>query len=187
MIEYAIDANDRLEVAEGGWADFAVANGAPELAQPDRTRTLWHHIADDEVRDLWQRLVRRVRNTGRPLAVPLRCDSPATRRWLEMTVSPGPDRSVRFRSVVVFEEPRPAIAALDRTAERDPDLPPIPWCSWCGRSHDGTAWVDIEQIARARRLLDGDPVPAIEQGICPTCAELMSAELDPAGGPGRAG
>lgn len=33
----------------------------------------------------------------------LRCDYPTARRWFEMTVGPGPDGSVRFRSERTLE------------------------------------------------------------------------------------
>ena len=60
--------------------------------------------------------------------------------------------------------------------ERDGDRPAVPVCSWCGEGHDGSHWRRIEDVVRDLRLLE-DLLPSIDYGICPTCRDLMSAEL----------
>ncbi|MAJ89642.1 MAG: hypothetical protein CL416_08690 [Acidimicrobiaceae bacterium] len=87
-----------------GWLDFALYNGAPELAELIGTQTLWSFFSSDASRSIWQMITERVRNAGEAMQVPLRCDAPHARRWFEMTVSPEADEHVHFRSVLVFEE-----------------------------------------------------------------------------------
>ncbi|MDH3706532.1 MAG: hypothetical protein OES57_10735, partial [Acidimicrobiia bacterium] len=61
--------------------------------------------------------------------------------------------------------------------ERDADARPIPLCSWCGRGQHADAWLDIEDLVRAGRLLERTSMPPISYGICATCRDEMSAEL----------
>jgi hypothetical protein len=177
VVEYWIDADDIVFCSGDGWVDFARENDAPELVDLEPGRTLWSHFDGDEVRDLWRALVARVRGQLTAATVPLRCDAPDARRWFEMTITPGDDGTVRFRSALLLEEPRPALSVLDVQTERDSAAPAISVCSWCGQAHDASGWVGIEELVRGRRLLEETLVPSISHGICPSCRELMSAEL----------
>lgn len=176
VVEYCIDADDRVVVVGEDWSTFARDNGAPELDALSPDRTIWSCIDDDEVRDVWRLLVERVRATHGVAQVPLRCDAPQVRRWFEMTISAGPEGTVDFRSVLVFEEPRTTVALLSGEVARDPDRPAVPICSWCGDGHDGSRWRQIEELVRELRLLE-DHMPSIDYGICPRCREVMSSDL----------
>jgi len=177
VVEYWIDADDVVFAAGDGWVEFARDNDAPELVDLASGRTLWSHFNSDEVRDVWRAVVARVRALHAEATVPLRCDGPDTRRWFEMTITPGDNQTVRFRSVLVFEEPRTSVLLLEVHAELDGAAPAISVCSWCGKAHDGSQWVGIEELVRDRRLLEETIVPQVAYGICPSCRELMAAEL----------
>ena len=125
VVEYWIDADDVVFWSGAGWVGLPRDNDAPELVDLAPGRTLWSHFDGDEVCDLWRALVSRVRSQRAAATVPLRCDAPEVRRWFEMTITPGDDGTVRFRSVLVFDEPRPTVPFLDLKTERDsvaPDL-----------------------------------------------------------------
>lgn len=175
VVEYVIDADDRVVEVAGHWAEFARQNGAPDLAEPE-PRTLWSQLTDNEVRDVWRLLVERVRSEQAVATLPLRCDAPDMRRWYEVTVSAEPDAAVRFRSSLVFEEARETVTLLNTHAEHDESAPPVPVCSWCARGQVGTTWLEIEAVVQELRLLE-DVAPSIRQGICPDCRERMSADL----------
>ena len=177
VVEYWIGADDVAFATGDGWVEFARDNGAPELVDLAPGRTLWSHFDGDEVRDLWQAVVARVRAQLSEATVPLRCDGPDMRRWFEMTITPGDNQTVRFRSALVFEEPRPTVAMLDWQTERDGSAPAVSVCSWCGQADDGSQWVGIEELVRHLRLLEKTVMPPIAHGICPSCRDLMSAEL----------
>lgn len=185
VVEYWIDADDIVSNFGDGWTEFAQNNDAPELigALPDRT--LWSYFDGDEVRGLWQALVGRVRAQHAEATVPLRCDAPDVRRWFEMTITPGDNDTVRFRSSLLFEEPRESVAFLDTHAERDTSATAIALCSCCGLVRDGAEWVGIDELLRSRRLLEATVVPPIAHGICGTCREVMSAELLAPAAPGE--
>ena len=177
VVEYRIDGDDVLVEVDDGWAAFARANEADALAAPGTGLVLWSAIDGEETRALWQMLVSRVRDRQREVSVPLRCDAPDTRRWLEVTISPGADGSVNFRSVLQFEEARPPVALLDLRARRDDELTPVAVCSWCGRGELGAEWLEIEDLVRTRRLLEEDAVPPISHGLCGGCRREMSSAL----------
>ena len=176
VVEYSINADDIVITVDEDWAAFAKENNAPELAEMVPTQPLWSYFDSNEVRDLWRLLIGRVRANQAQAQVPLRCDAPDMRRWFEMTITPEPNNVVRFRSVLVFEEPRPAVALLDEHVARDRDAPVVPVCSWCGEGHDGSQWRQIEELVRDLRLLE-DLMPTVSYGICPKCRDLMSADL----------
>lgn len=181
-VEYVIDADDVVVSFDGAWTAFARDNDAPELAQLSPERQLWSYFETDEVRELWQVLVARVRAEQVEARVPFRCDSPSRRRWFHMTITPGADDTVRFRSVCMFEQVRStAVPLLDRHAERDQTTATISLCSWCGQGHDGTRWLDLEDLVREQRLLERIRVPPTSHGICPACRAAMRATLSTAG------
>jgi hypothetical protein len=173
VVEYSIDADDIVFTVDDGWAALARDNDVPELAALDPARTLWSYFDSDEVRDLWRVLVQRVRTRRVPAQVPLRCDAPEMRRWFEITITPGPQGVVHFRSLLMFEEPRPSVQLH---THRDEETPAVPFCSWCAKVHDGSRWEEIDVLARDLRLLEGR-VPSITFGVCPTCRDLMSSDL----------
>jgi len=176
VVEYSIDADDIVITVDEDWAAFARENDAPELVELDPARTLWSYFDSEEVRDLWRLLIERVRAKQAQARVPLRCDAPHMRRWFEMTITPEPDNIVHFRSVLVFEQPRPTVSLLGPHTERDNEAPAVPVCSWCGKGHDGSRWREIEELVRDLRLLE-ILMPSITYGICPTCRDIMSADL----------
>lgn len=169
VIEYAIDAEDRIAAVGPGWQAFANHNDAPELATPDPARTLWSYISGDDLTSLWRTLVDRARSTTEPLSVTCRCDSPEVMRWLTITLSAAPSGEVGFRSVVLDSELRPRVAVLDRFHARDPGLAPLVVCSWCGRCLDGAEWVGVERYVNVHGLLGDRPAPPLSHGICPRC------------------
>lgn len=176
VVEYSISADDVVIAVGEDWTTFARQNDAPELDEMASDRTLWSYFDSDEVRDLWRLLIEQVRATQARAQVPLRCDAPDMRRWFEMTISPEPNNVVHFRSVLVAEESRTAVAFLSDHVARDGDTPAVPVCSWCGEGHDGSRWRPIEELVRDLRLLE-DLMPSIDYGICPTCRDLMSSDL----------
>lgn len=174
IVEYAIDADDVVVSLGRGWAEFASANEARELAGDATGRTLWSQIGDAELRDLWRTAVDRVRSVGAPVTVPFRCDGPAARRWFEMTVTPLADGGVHFRSELTFEMARPEVPMLGRTTPRDATLDAVAVCSWCAEASDGGEWLPVEELLVRQRLLEAVPAPAVSYGICPDCTDRLA-------------
>lgn len=186
VVEYRIDAWDRMVGVGEGWAAFAEHNEAPELVSGAEGSTLWD-VMGPELADLWRPVVDRVRAEQVELTVPFRCDGPDARRWYDMTVSPGPDGEVRFRSVLTMEMARPDLPALRRPAElgvppacaaHDPAV--VELCCWCAEARDGERWVAVEELLSRRRLLEVPLPPTVAHGICERCSLTMAEMAAPA-------
>ncbi|MEM9464964.1 MAG: hypothetical protein AAGA90_06310 [Actinomycetota bacterium] len=170
-IRYRIDAEDTV------LADDADIDETPELVVPIAGRTLWSHMAPGGTREIWQMLVRRARSSGREATVPFRCDGPTARRWFEMTVTPLADGGVGFRSDLVHEESRNEMWLLSIDADRDASLDPVLLCAWCGRGEHEGEWLELEDLATRRRLLESSDAPPIDAAVCAQCREEMASEL----------
>lgn len=177
VVEYRIDADDRVMGYGDGWGNFARENDAPELAELAGTETLWSFMSSETCRGMWQMIVERARSGGEALQVPLRCDAPHARRWFEMVVTPEADGQVHFLSTLVFEELREPVSLLDMAAERDDAGEAVPLCTWCGQvEHDGR-WTDVETLLREARLLEQPVMPPVDYGVCSGCRDDMTAEF----------
>lgn len=176
VVSYSIDAADVVISVDDGWDAFASENDATDLTGMVSAAPIWDSFNSDEVRDLWRMLVEQVRARQTAAHVPIRCDAPHVRRWFDITVTPESAGVVNFRSVLVFEEPRSDVALLDAGTERNTQAEAVPVCSWCARGQSGSKWLDIEDLVRESRLLESE-MPSVSHGICPTCRDLMTAEL----------
>jgi hypothetical protein len=171
-IVYRIDANARIVEVNDAWTRFANNNGAPELA-PDAVfgRTLWDFIADPTTRALYEALVARARQ-GNPQTVLYRCDVPAAKRVMRMTIALD-GTHVTFESVVAEESELSVFALWDRRVSRSSEA--IDACSWCKRIEIGGHWIEVDAAIDALGLLVQQRVPRVVHVTCPACYAAVSA------------
>jgi PAS domain-containing protein len=170
-IVYLIDAEDRIVRVNPAWDEFARANDSPALLGRHMLgRALWDFIADRTIREIYRRLLLRVRD-GRPMRYRYRCDSPRHRRVFEMQLKAMPDGGVEFTSTLETEEARPAvISLLDANAPRSTEL--VRMCSWChGVRWAGESWVPLEAAVERLHLREVHAMPSLTHGICEPCAK----------------
>ena len=181
--EYTLDPSDRLVAVDERWIAFAEANGAAALADRVLGETLWAFMASATLRELYRRVLTRVRSTGNQVTLPFRCDSPTLRRFMLLSIGPalGPHGTLSFKATLLRVEPQPATAsafyAARDAATGDATTPDVlVMCSTCKRLEiDG--WHEIDQaIARGADLLT-EPVRPISHGLCPICCDMMLATL----------
>jgi hypothetical protein len=158
------------------WTVFAQENDAPELTPPGPYgRPIWEYISDSTTSHLWRQIFDKVQRTGDPLVVPVRCDSPTARRFLELLVSPRPVSGIRIDSTVVRIETRPAVLLFDLDRPRQGMLR---MCSWCKRVQVEGAWVEVEEVVISMRLFERRTVPELTHGMCPECHATVVALID---------
>ncbi len=178
-VRYVIDAEDRISSVDEEWDRFAAANDGAALRRPAILgQSLWAHITDATTRSLYQQIVTRVRQ-GRSSRFTLRCDGPACRRLLEMTIRAAADGSVTFETYPVQVEDREPVALLDRSTARSTDL--LRSCAWCNRVDAGVGaaeWVSVEEATARLRLFELDRMPQLTHGICEDCLASMMDTLD---------
>lgn len=175
-LTYRVDRGDVITEVDEAWAPFARANQAPQLENV-LGQSLWDHVADDTTRQVYRDLLSRVRS-GHEVSFPYRCDAPALRRFMRMTMRHGHDRGVVFESVVERTEPRPASPLVDGAPAGPPGSSGVivRVCSWCRRVHVKETWQEVEVAVERLGLFAGGPAPSLTHGMCEDCyARIMAA------------
>ncbi len=172
LFSHTVNFQDVITAVNDAWLSFAQENDAPHLTREAVLgRSLWDFIAGLETQQIYQLLLRQVRQTQERVVFTYRCDSPALRRYLWMEIVPALDQTVEFRSYLLREEPRHHIRLLEVSAERNVDL--LHMCSWCSRVWCEDAWLPAEEAVKILGLFGPTQLPQITHGICPNCALLF--------------
>lgn len=171
---YRVDGDDTIVAVGGDWDRFAADNEGGARCEARRVvgASLWDFIAGDEIQHLYGLVLGRVRESGRGVVLPSRCDGPRIRRFLSITVTPLEDGAVRFDSTVVRTEARDPVALLDAKVPRSAEVVRI--CSVCKCVHDDPLWISVERAVVSLRLFDKPLQPRLSHGLCPACFDLMT-------------
>jgi hypothetical protein len=177
-ISYQLDAGDRIAGVSASWAAFAVSNDAPHLVDGVLGRPIWDFVSDLTTRHVYQELLRRVRN-GNTITFSYRCDAPALRRFMRMTMAPRAENGVDFLSETVRTEPRAPLAALAAPAAAAASADAlVRICSWCKRFAVASDWLEGELAIERLGLFAGDRLPKVTHAMCPDCTTRVMGELD---------
>jgi hypothetical protein len=170
---------DRRLVITGlgpGWDRTAIEHGAPELVSPwPIGKPLWMYLTDATTVHLYELLFERAIDVRRPITFPIRCDGPARRRFLELSILATPTRGFFISTILVRSEPRQPIALLERGVKRRPESLFI--CSWCNRAKVKERWVEVEEAVRLLRLFERDEPPQLQHAVCDACRRFMLTML----------
>lgn len=176
VCSYALDASDTIVGYGGDWLDFARANGAPEL-EHIVGHCVWEYVAGRTTRELYTTLFQRVRARQARLALPFRCDSPDTFRFMELEIAPGDEGALHVRGRLLREQRRPHFSVLDRMFPRSEST--LRMCSVCKRAQiPGIEWMEAEDAVRRLDLFDSREAPGLEYAVCDAC---LLAVRDPDG------
>lgn len=180
LVAYRIDDNDRIVFVDAGFAAFAHLNGAEELVPPQLTGdSLWRWISDPATVQMYTALLARVRAGIGPVRFSFRCDTPVSRRLLEMNIRAGAAGEVVFETRLLRSRSRAPLRLLDAAVTRSDALLTI--CGWCLRIPDASgAWMELEDAVAALHLFESAELPQLSHGMCPACYESMRAALDDA-------
>lgn len=201
--EYRLITNsqDVIIRVDESWVDFARRNWSPDF-QPEWVlgRRLWGFICDDATIYLQKMLAEKVRQQDQSLSYPFRCDSPALRRFLEMTVSPLPEGGLLWHSRLLGEETRPPFLAPPLTPARGQASGfLLAMCSWCKRVREPEPlageqgrppvghWQELEEVMPLLAQRGRAEYPAVTHTICPVCYQQVKAQLEEAKPRGPAG
>ena len=172
---YHLDADDRLVGVSAEWLDFARENGAEEIGGGLLGRPLWEFIRGIETQSVYRALFRTVRAQGVARTLPMRCDSPDERRFLQLEVRPLAHGGLELVGRIVRREVRAHQSLLDPIAPRK--LPPLELCSFCKRVRlNGVGWVEVDEVDG--RISSLDAQPELEHGLCDSCAAGCADRID---------
>lgn len=176
VLDYAIDANDRVISVGRGWSSFARSNGAPELtAKLVVGRSLWDFVAGRSTQRLYARIFDRVRRGGEAVEILFRCDSPERARWMQLAISGMADGDVDLRSTLVREGYRVLAPILGNAPTRPGRA--IPMCSFCKRCLVKSHWQAVEDALAQLDLFDAEKMPEVEHRVCRLCAGIVGDEI----------
>jgi len=168
VFSYAVDGEDRLISVGPSWDCFAHDNGAENLDEKSILgQTIWLFLANPGVREIYQSIFRRVRQSQKHLEVSFRCDSPSLRRFMAISIQPGPNNGLLLTSRLLRAEPRTRMPFLDSEKPRTQDFLVI--CSWCKKVKDDPDWIEIEVAVENNSALQGEDFPQMTHGICQPC------------------
>lgn len=175
-VRYRINARDEISFVDEDWHRVAVGGQLRE--ENVIGRQLWDYITDDSTRRLYEEIIARVRR-GHRAQFTLRCDAPAARRLLEMTIRAHAEDEIEFETRTLQVEPRPPVPLLEPDRKRAEEW--VRSCAWCSRIHVGAGqWAEVEAAAEHLRLFERDALPRLTHGICEECHDRLTATLLPA-------
>ncbi len=177
-IVYRVDARDEIVSVSESWDAFASANaGGPLTAREVVGHPLWDFVTDATTRQIYRQVLARIRSGG-SVQFPFRCDSPACRRRLEMTVAATGDGGAEFRSRTLSLEDRSEQPLVGASATEGGGLLRV--CGWCKQVDADGQWLEVEEAMVVLQLLERVVLPRITHGICPACHDRMLATLEAA-------
>lgn len=178
---YRIDKDGMLTWVDLPWRHFARQNGAPELAVDSVLgQSLWDSVDGIETRHVYELMFKNVRRERCSIVLPFRCDSPDTRRFMTLKISPcsGPHEDIEFAAALLRTEPREPVPLLSQGERCSCSMLSV--CSFCKRFEvPGSGWLEVEQAASRLGLLSTSRLPKLSHGVCPDCANRARALLMP--------
>lgn len=178
-IIYRINQEDIIYSIEGPWDDFASKNdGIPEnISSNILGNVIWKYIRDFETKHIYKLLLDHVRLFKKEITIPIRCDAPHLKRYIDLTIKPISENKIEFVSHIKKEEKRENIDILDKKIKRNDKI--IKMCSYCKfiKTNENT-WMEISEAINHLRLLQKDTLPTISHGICPSCYTNIMQELE---------
>jgi hypothetical protein len=132
-------------------------------------------VAGHELQKLQRMLLRRLRQEGRSVELPFRCDGPEVRREMDLRIAASSGgRVVLFSATPRSEEARDVLQPmLDPKAPRSEET--LEMCGWCDRFLVEGEWLEVEEAANRLSLFQRTQLPSISHGICPDCSRLLLA------------
>ncbi len=175
---YKINEYDKIIEVSQNWNEFAQSNlAAPSCFYPELiNKSLWDFIADKETAHLYQLAVEKVRKSKNIVNIPIRCDSPETKRFLEITIKPLPEDHIEFSSKIIRIESRDPVQLLDFYVDRSDEFVKI--CSYCKQielSED--EWIEADRAIIELDLFGSYILPRLTHGVCPMCYESIMEKL----------
>lgn len=163
---YALDNHDRIIDVGGNWDDFALENDGKAVLRKHILGTpVFKHVEGDISAMYLRTLLSSVRLLGHPITRRYRCDSPGTKRFMEMTLTPDADNGVMIAHRLLRSESLPA-RFIFTVAKGRPSF--AIRCSMCNRLKKEGEWLEPEVVWSKGMWADAEPKSVI-YGVCDTC------------------
>ena len=167
--DYHLDAENLITYVSPDFLAFARENDTPQLtAGTLLNQPIWTFVAGAATREVYATLFDRVRATGQAVTIPFRCDGPTCRRFMELTVSPGPAAALHLSARLLRVEDGVNLPLLDPRIPRSGKM--LEACSFCKSIRlPDNGWHPVEDAVRQLSLFDSPQLPILSHSVCPTC------------------
>lgn len=172
-VRYRIDGTDTICSVNEAFFSFGQSNGRAIKADQVLNHSLFDFIDGEPTRYLTKTLFARVRESGRPVQIAFRCDSPECRRFMNMHIETAAKGELLFENQLVKIEPRQPISMFARYSQHVSDQL-LTMCSWCNRvlSPD-QRWFEVDVAISDSEWFLNPATVTISHGICPDCRVLL--------------
>lgn len=172
VVSYTLDHANRIVGIGGSWNCFALENGALNLLE---SQVLGRDIGEFIIGDTTRMFVFAMLDSARLLAKPItrsyRCDSPQYRRFMEMTLLPGPQDMIELHHRLVREEP--VQYPIKFTVAPDgAHSGLVKRCSMCNRLNLQNRWLEADEAAH-QGLLTQTATHLVIYGVCESCRRRL--------------
>jgi len=170
---YRIDPDNVVVDVGGDWAKFCRDNDGDAACLPEQLigTPLRNCISDSATWSLYEMLIDSVRRRQRSLTLPVRCDSPAERRFCDLRIHPSGGGHMDFESRLLRCEPRAPVPLLEADAPRD-RYRYLKVCSVCKRAEVAPGeWLELEDAEQRLHLFARERLPRVTHGLCTDCFE----------------
>ena len=168
-LSYWIDLSENIVDVSADWERFALDNGGRGIeARQVLGRSLLSFVHGDVSRMFVRTLIQSARLLRRPLVRPYRCDSPTTRRYMEMRLSLDDSGLLRWEHRTVRTEPMQHALHFTVQQQGRPLARPgrLVRCSMCNRVKAGQDWGEADQVFTHA---EDDREILVIYGVCPDC------------------
>ncbi len=172
---WKIDATNMICEVNDGYRQFAIDNGAAELADKSIGTSLLSVISGKAVVELYASLLAAMRDSMRPVELTFRCDSPRRWRRLSMRIEADPRGNVTFTSQLLASGPTGLSVPLGD--EEASDYPVVRLCSWCNRILTPRGWRDVPEAIDEMQLLEFPPRQAMVHTLCSNCDASLAESV----------
>jgi hypothetical protein len=172
---WVIDATNVICEVNDGYRQFAIDNGAAELAESSVGMSVLSVISGQPVVELYASLLAAVRRSTQPVELTFRCDSPHRWRRLSMQIEADKLGCVTFSSQLMASGPIALSVPLGD--DEATDYPVVRLCSWCNRILSPHGWRDVPEAIREMQLLEFPPRQAMVHTLCSDCDEMLAESV----------
>lgn len=174
---YRLDGDNTVGYAGDGWDDFSRAGGAPLLtAEVVVGRLIRDFLEGEPVRELYGLLFDKIRRVQREIKLSVRCDSAEMRRFMVLSIRPGPEESLAIDGILNRVEKRPLgiLSVWDGPVVSRGAL--LETCGICRRVRVAdSGWLELEDAIATHDLLGPGTPPSIAWSVCSACESVVAS------------
>lgn len=167
-LDYLLDRHDRVARLCPCWSD--VARQRMALCLDDEFvlgRPIWDFVHGGATQRVYDALLHHVRRTGRKASFNYRGDSPGAIRYMRMLLLPCPQGSVRFRSELLFDQPRERSVYFTHVAY--PRHPELMQCGLCHKLEHNGRWHTLDEALEHTDAIDELYPTEVGDTVCDSC------------------